>query len=204
VTRTPQFDDLVDDDMPSAERERLERMHDLLVTAGPPPELTPELAAGPTLAMSLAIRRRVGRQRRIALLAAAIALLAIAFVAGYTAGNNSGSAGGHALRLSGTKAAPGALASLVIKDADAAGNWPMQLSVTGLPPLPQHGYYEVYLTRHGKPFAPCGVFVVKSKGAATSVSLNAPYRLQKGDNWVVTRHLPGTSEPGAVVLHPLT
>jgi len=203
VTRTPHFDDLVDDDLPRAERERLERVHDLLVTAGPPPELTPELAAGPTLSMTLA-QRRFGRQRRVALLAAAIALLAVAFIAGYTAGNHGGSSAGHALKLAGTKAAPGALASLVIKDADAAGNWPMQLSVTGLPRLPKHGYYEVFLTRHGKPFAPCGVFLVKSKDAATSVTLNAPYHLEKGDNWVVTRQLPGEHDPGAVVLHPLT
>ena len=204
MTRTPNFDDLVDDDLTPDERERLERVHGLLVTAGPPPELTPQLANGPTLAMTLGQRRR-GGQKRFMLLAAALAGLATVFFAGYAMGNHSGGvAAAHTLELRGTKAAPGALASLVIQDVDAAGNWPMKLSVTGLAPLPKHGYYEVYLTRHGKPFAPCGVFLVKSKGTATSVQLNAPYHLQKGDDWVVTRQLPGQREVGTVVLHPLT
>ena len=92
----------------------------------------------------------------------------------------------------------------MIQNSDEAGNWPMQLSVTGLPPLPKHGYYEVYLTRHGKPVAPCGVFVVKSKAGAVSVRLNAPYTLRAGDTWVVTRQLPGHREVGPIVLHPLT
>lgn len=201
---TPRFDDLVDDDLSPAERERLQRVHDLLVTAGAPPELSPQLERGPTLAMTLSHRRRGGR-RRIALLAAAAALLAVVFIAGYTAGNNGDSlAGSHTLTLRGTSAAPGALASLVIKSADAAGNWPMRLSVTGLPRLPKHGYYEVYLTRNGKLFAPCGVFVVKNKSSAVSVQLNAPYHIRKGDSWVVTKQLPGERDAGTVVMHPLT
>jgi hypothetical protein len=204
VTRTPHFDELVDDDLTPSERERLQHVHDLLVTAGPPAELTPQLERGPTLAMTLSHRRRRG-QRRIALLAAAVALLAVVFIAGYTAGNHGDSlAGSHTLKLAGTSAAPGALASLVIQDADTAGNWPMQLSVTGLPRLPEHGYYEVFLTRGGKPLAPCGVFIVKGKGGAVSVHLNAPYELRKGDGWVVTKQLPGQHAFGTVVLHPLT
>jgi hypothetical protein len=204
VTRTPHFDDLVDDDVSPDERERLERVHELLLTAGPPAELTPQLERGPTLAMTLARRRSRGR-RRIALLAAALALVGVVFIAGYTAGNRGDSlAGSHTLQLAGTHAAPGALASLVISNVDSAGNWPMQLSVTGLPPLPKRGYYEVFLTRHGKPFAPCGSFIVKTKTGAVSVHLNAPYQVHKGDNWVVTRQLPGHHEAGTVVLHPLT
>jgi len=201
---TPKFDDVIDDDLAAGERARLERVHELLVAAGPPAELPPQIERGPTLAMTLSHRRR-GGQRRMALLAAAVALLAVAFIAGYTAGNRGDSlAGSHTLQLRGTQAAPGALASLVIKSADAAGNWPMKLSATGLPPLPKHGYYEVYLTRHGKLFAPCGVFVVKSKSSAVSVQLNAPYHLEKGDDWVVTEQLPGEHGAGTVVLHPLT
>jgi Anti-sigma-K factor rskA len=154
--------------------------------------------------MTLSHRRRRG-QRRIALLAAAVALLAIVFIAGYTAGNHGDSlAGSRTLKLAGTSAAPGALASLVIQNSDTAGNWPMELSVTGLPRLPEHGYYEVYLTRGGKPFAPCGVFIVKGKGGAVSVRLNAPYQLRRGDSWVVTKQLPGEHDFGTVVLHPLT
>jgi hypothetical protein len=90
----------------------------------------------------------------------------------------------------------------VIQNVDEAGNWPMRLSVTGLPKLPEHGYYEVYLTRKGKPFAPCGVFVVAGKAGAISVHLNAPYKVRTGDSWVVTKQLPGNDGVGPVVLHP--
>jgi len=90
----------------------------------------------------------------------------------------------------------------VIQNVDEAGNWPMKLSVTGLPKLPRHGYYEVYLTRNGKPIAPCGVFVVAGKAGAVSVHLIAPYHVRKGDSWVVTKQLPGRDGAGPVVLHP--
>jgi hypothetical protein len=198
----PRFEDIVDEDLSPGERERLERVHDLLIAAGPPAELPPQLEAGPTLAMTLARKRRSG-QRRLMLLAAAIAVLAVVFVAGFAVGNSgNGIVGTHTLKLVGTKQASGALASLSIQNVDEAGNWPMQLSVTGLPKLPVHGYYEVYLTRNGKPFAPCGVFVVGGKAGAVSVHLNAPYHVRKGDSWVVTRQLPGNDGVGPVVLHP--
>jgi hypothetical protein len=198
----PRFEDIVDEELTPAERERLERVHDLLVAAGPPAELPPHLERGPTLGMTLARKRRSGR-RRLALLAAAIAVLAVVFVAGFAVGNSGdGLVGTHTLKLVGTKQASGALASLVIQNVDEAGNWPMKLSVTGLPKLPRHGYYEVYVTRNGKPWAPCGVFVVAGKAGAVSVSLNAPYHLRKGDSWVVTEQLPGGDGVGPVVLHP--
>jgi hypothetical protein len=198
----PRFEDIVDEDLSPGERERLERVHDLLLAAGPPAELPPHLELGPTLAMTLARKRRSG-QRRLALLAAAIAVLAVVFVAGFAVGNSgNGLVGTHSLKLIGTKQASGALASLVIQNVDDAGNWPMKLSVTGLPKLPPHGYDEVYLTRDGKPFAPCGVFVVAGKAGAVSVHLNAPYKVRDDDSWVVTKQLPGNDGVGPVVLHP--
>ena len=39
MSRPPHFGDLVGNDLSPAERERLERVHDMLVAAGPPPEL---------------------------------------------------------------------------------------------------------------------------------------------------------------------
>lgn len=198
----PRFEDIVDEDLSPGERERLERVHDLLIAAGPPAELPPHLERGPTLGMTLARKRRSG-QRRLMLLAAALAILAVVFVLGFAVGNSgNGLVGTHAVKLVGTKQASGALASLVIQNADDAGNWPMDLSVTGLPKLPEHGYYEVYLWRNGKAVAPCGVFVVGNTAGAVSVHLNAPYHIRKGDTWVVTKQLPGANGVGPVVLHP--
>jgi hypothetical protein len=205
MTRPPNFDELVDADLDPTERERLRRVHDLLVTAGPPPELTPEFEAGPTLAMTLgrSTRRRV--QRRTALLAAAVVVLLLAFLGGYIAGNSGGNglADGQLLKLKGTKAAPAALASLRLQHVDASGNWPMRLSARGLPKLPPKGYYEVFLRREGKIYAPCGTFIVKDAASTVSVQLNAPYRLHQGDSWVVTKQLPGVRKTGAVVLEPV-
>jgi hypothetical protein len=202
MSRPPEFDALVGTDLAPAERERLLRVHEQLVTAGPPPELPPNVEAGPTLAMTLSRpHRRV--KRRALLLAATLVVLALAFLGGYITGNHGGGlASGRTLALKGTPAAPAALASLRISPADAAGNWPMQLSAHGVPKLPAHGYYEVFLVRGGKPLAPCGSFVVGGTSGAVSVRLNAPYHLRPGDSWVVTRQDPGQHEPGTVVLRP--
>ena len=151
------FDELVGPEVEGAERERLRRVHELLVEAGPPPEMTPELEAGPSLAVTIGSRRRkVKVRRQVMLLAAAVAVLALAFLGGYLTGNGGGTSAERTLQLSGTPAAPHALASLQIEPKDAAGNWPMKLSVEGLPTLPARSYYEVYLVRDGKPWASCG------------------------------------------------
>jgi hypothetical protein len=200
MTRVPDFNELVGRDVDGEDYERLRNVHELLIQAGPPAELSPEIESGPTLGMTLGRAPRK-RRRSVALLAAAIALVALAFLAGYITGNGN-STSGHTLSLVGTKAAPGALASLRVEHADAAGNWPMRLSVAGLSKLPPRGYYTVYLMRNGKPYAPCGTFVVAGKTQSTSVSFNAPYQVRDGDTWVVTKQMPGHHEAGPVVLQP--
>ena len=55
------FDELVGGEPTGDERARLRNVHELLVEAGPPPEIPPEIASGPTLVMTL------GRVRRPAL-----------------------------------------------------------------------------------------------------------------------------------------
>ena len=203
MRRHPDFDELLDADVGSGERERLRRVHELLIQAGPPPELAPAVEAGPTLAMTLGRPRR-RLKRRVMLLAAALVVVALAFLGGYIAGNNGGGlAQGQVLKLAGTRIAPRAAASLRILPVDSAGNWPMQLSATGLPKLPARDYYAVYLVRNGKPFAPCGTFIVRSAEQGVSVTLNAPYRLRSSDSWIVTRELAGVDAPGPVVLRPL-
>ena len=202
MTRTPDFDELVGTDLAVEERERLEHVHDLLVLAGPPAELAPELEGGPTLAMTLGGPRNRHVMRRVALLAAAVMVTLLVFLGGYVTGNRGGGgfSGGHTLKLVGTAQAPKALASLHVADADTAGNLPMTLSATGLPKLPEHGYYEVFVTRNGKVWAPCGTFRVEGSSSAVSVNLNAPYDLRRGDGWVVTKQLPGRHQVGPVVL----
>jgi hypothetical protein len=200
MTQPPDFDQLIGADVEGAERARLRNVHTLLVQAGPPPEISPTIEA-PTLGMTMGRRARPVR-RRVMLLAAAISIIALAFLAGYISANSGGGTTGHVLKLTGTPAAPSAFASLQIEPHDAAGNWPMNLSVKGLPTLKGHWYYEVYLMRNGKPYAPCGSFKVAA-GRATVVQLNAPYRLRHGDSWVVTKQSPDSRTPGKVVLRPV-
>lgn len=203
MSRTPDFDELVGAEPQGAERERLRRAHELLIQAGPPPELTPQLSAGPDL-RSVKKRERRRLKRRAVLLLAAALCVGVAFAAGYAFGTTSGSSGPStlaSLSLQGTAAAPHAHATLELMHAQA-GNWPMSLSVTGLRKLPAHSYYEVYLVRNGKPYLSCGSFVVAGGNGAVEVALNDPYAPRRGDTWIVTRQPPGREAPGPAVLRP--
>jgi hypothetical protein len=208
VSREPSFEELVGPDATGEERERLQHVHELLLEAGPPPELTPKLRNAPGSSGVVRLqRRRVVKQRGLLLLAAALSIVAV-FAAGYTVansrqdGNSAAPGAAKVLELEGTKALPKARATLEVWKPQA-GNWPMALSVTGLPRLPRRAYYYVYLVRDGKPWAPCGAFRVASASQDLTLTLNAPYRLHKGDTWVVTRALAG-HEPGETVLHPVS
>jgi hypothetical protein len=202
VNREPTLDDLIGADMTGEERDRLRQVHGMLLEAGPPPELSPKLEAGPTLGMTLQ-RKRALKRRAMLLLAATLALIAV-FLAGYAVANRGG--GGHTpvltQALKGTAVAPQAQGTLEVWDA-RDGNWPMTLSVVGLKQLPPHSYYEVYLVRNGKPWGACGTFRVQSPNpGVVTVTLTAPYTLRKGDSWVVTLPEAGGTEPGKTVLRP--
>lgn len=182
--REPDFDELVGPVEPG-ERERLRRVHELLVAAGPPPEHPPALArpAG-------AEHVRLGsRRRRGALLALAAALGAAAFAVGVFVGDARGPSPERVVALTG---ASGATASIDVFDADEAGNWPMELEVEGLAPSPGGGLYELWLTRNGAPAALCGSFLTEEDGTAV-VPMNAPWRLDEFDGWIVVEQ--GTTEP---------
>ena len=91
----------------------------------------------------------------------------------------------HAVAMRATAAAPQARATLRIGDADDAGNWPMTLSVRGLPRLPAGGYYEMFLTEKGRVVGSCGTF--RTTAGTTVVQLNDPYPLGEYSRWVIRR-----------------
>jgi hypothetical protein len=206
VNREPSFDELVGADTSGEERERLRHVHELLLEAGAPPELTPKLRKAPGSRGVVHFRRRSVKRRGLLLLAAAVSIVVV-FAAGYAVANTrhgGTSAKGVAaqtLELKGTRLAPNAQATLEVwKPLD--GNSPMTLTVIGLRRLPPHVYYEVYLVRDGKPWGSCGTFRVASSSQALTLTLNAPYKLRKGDTWVVTRPAARGAEPGRTVLRP--
>jgi N-acetylmuramoyl-L-alanine amidase len=148
-------------------------------------------------------RRRAVKRRAMLLLAATLTVVGV-FLAGYAVANRGGSGTPTSakLTLEGTKAAPKAQGTLEVWQSQA-GNWPMTLTTVGLPQLPEHSYYEVYLVRGGKPWGACGAFRVgENPQQPVTVTLTAPYTLQKGDSWVVTRPGHGGAEPGQTVLKP--
>lgn len=165
---------IVGDDLEPEELDRLQRLHTLLEKAGPPPELSPALARAPKPPAARVIP--FPRRYRYTAVAAAAVAAASLFGVGYLVGaSDDGPV--RTVAMSGG----GATAQLDLFEKDAAGNWPMELHVHGLP----EGRYELWLTRQGDLAAPCGVFAVD--GRDTTVPLNAPYALREFDGWVVTR-----------------
>jgi hypothetical protein len=205
MTRPPDFDELVGRDVPDEERARLLRAHRLLVEAGPPPELSPELDSVPWPDESQMPLLKP-KQRRPLLLAAAIATaIGIGFVLGQSTGPNSSAMQTvRVVKLAGTSLDSDAQGTLELGKADADGNWPMILRARGLQELPEGGYYDLYLTKAGKPVVLCGTFNVK--GSEIVVHLSAAYELDHFDHdgWVITRQLPGNHKPTEVVLEPTT
>lgn len=185
--RTPSFDDLVDSDLPAEERARLRVAHDQLLAAGPPPELPPSLREAPAepVASVITLPRR---HRYTAIAAAAVVAIGL-FGAGYAIGHRGGAK--EPVQTVAMTGARGATASIELFARDEAGNWPMKLEVSGLPPLPRGKTYALWLTRKGKLADPCGTFTVAA--GTTRVPLNAPFQLKEYDGWVVVR--TGTTTP---------
>lgn len=182
------FEDLVDDGvaLDDAERERLRRVHELLVAVGPPPEVSPDLREPPRAEPVRLLPRR--RRAPLALVAAVTALAL--FGAGWLFGERSATPGAeYSVEMTGDGAARGVIEVL---EQDDAGNWPMRVRVRGVEPSDgREDFYELWLTRDGEPAELCGRFTLED--GVTEVTLSVPYALRSFDGWVVTR--PGSDEP---------
>jgi hypothetical protein len=180
--RRDEFEDVLRGSDPD-ERDRLARAHDALVAAGPLPELPAALehAPPPTPVRRLPTRR--GRSAIGRLLPLAVALAVAAFAGGYLVASERSTVfdTDFQLAMRPTPAAPAASATLRVGERDDAGNWPMEMRVTGLETGQR---YALWLTQRGRPAASCGSFAVHE--GRTTVYLNAPYRFKRFDGWVVT------------------
>ena len=179
----PNFDELVGSDLDPRERDRLHRVHEVLLAAGPPPDFTSQHDV-PEATGSVHV---LPRRSRGLLVALAAALAVLVFTVGYLAGARGDDPGTfEVLGMTGVGQAQDASARLEIFDVDELGNWPMLLEAEGLRPLPDGGLYELWLTKDGRLAEPCGRFAAESDGV-TVVPLNAPYRLDEYDAWVVVK-----------------
>jgi hypothetical protein len=202
VTNDPDFRELVGDDGAPEELDRLQQVHDLIVAAGPPPELSPAYEHAPKIEESKVYEFK--RRRPTAVFAIAIAAAAAVFAIGYGVGNRGNSfASAAEVPMHGLGAQAAATANISVGKHDTGGNYPLEMSVKGLPHLPKGGWYELLLSKKGRPTLPCGDFAVD--GGTTNVRMSVPYDLTElhkaklYDGWVVIRHAPGTKSAPVVM-----
>jgi Anti-sigma-K factor rskA len=193
------------DDLEPGEEERLQRAHDLLLQAGPPPELPPALLGAPRGNDAQIVQfPMLPRRRMAATFLAAAGVAAAAFGGGFLVGNAKSKPAAFAtqkvvLMHAVERPASSRLAGQIkVAARDSVGNWPLEVAVSGLPQQSARGYYELWLTKKGKPFVPCGAFRVH--GSTTTVRFTVPYKLTRYDGWVLTSVTRGSHDPGKVVL----
>ena len=149
-------------------------MHELLLSVDAPPELSPRSASPPFRSRSRCCR--AAARRALALLAAALA--AASFGAGWLAGARDGDVEPEqVIVMNGSAGMRGATGSIELLPQDASGNWPMLVLVRGLEPSRDRAdFYELWLTKDGKPAESCGRFTVHP--GLTTVTLSVPYGLR--------------------------
>jgi hypothetical protein len=195
---SPDFEQLVDvDGLEPGLRDRLRRVHDQLVAAGPPPELTPALQDAPAGDSASLLPFPARRRPLLAALAFAAAIAAAAFGGGFLLGHthHAGIKVVHVVPMQGEQ---NSLASIRVGKVDHNGNWPIEFSVTGLPQLTNDSYYILMLEQNGKPRYACGSFRVKNE--TTTVRFTVPYEITSSSRWAVTEMSPGIQFPGHVVM----
>lgn len=188
----PDFIDLVGDEGSQEELEQLRRAHDLLLAAGPPPELSPRIREAPA---AISKKTRVPQRRRFTAVVIAVGLVAAGFGVGLVVADKGSeqAAPEHVYPMHPPSGTGAARASVALGEKDSVGNWPLVVQVSGLKTLPKGQWYELYLVRAGKIAGWCGSFNVKEEGR-TTVSMTVPYVLKRGDQWVVTQS-KGSPEP---------
>jgi hypothetical protein len=192
TTTPPDFHELVGDEGTPEELAKLRRAHDLLIAAGPPPELSPRLAEPPR-APARDRRFQLTRWQTRAAFGLAATVTAAAFGVGYLVGSGpSEFSASRSIDMHGVGQLAAARATLDVGSQDTAGNYPLEMTIRGLPRSPKGGWYELLLSKGGRPTLSCGSFV--TSGRSITVRLSVPYDLSKFpeafDGWVVTEHVP--------------
>ena len=193
MTGSPDFRELVGDDLPEAEAQRLRRAHELLVAAGPPPELSPQLEKPP--ARPGADVRFLPRRRKPTWALLAAALAAFSFGGGYLVGADDSDAprteafeAARVVTLRGGEQAPNATAVIRVGRKDDLGNAPMLVTVERLRHLPEGDYYTLYMTKNGRKLVTCGTFNVEGGSAQTTVEFSVAYSVDEFDGFTITEY----------------
>jgi hypothetical protein len=186
VKRRPDFGDLVGDDLAPGERERLRRVHDLLVAAGPPPELTPALKEPPRTGGTVTWLAR-GRLRSALALAAALAVAAFALGFALGGSGTDSTAQFDAVRSVELGARGNARVVVSLGKRDRHGNYPMLVRVEGLKRQTGGNYYSLFMVNDGKPVTLCGTFNVAGP-RPTAIRLNTAYGFEGYDGLMLAEY----------------
>jgi FlaG/FlaF family flagellin (archaellin) len=184
MNETPDFHELVGDDLSPEEELALARVDHLLRSVTPPVAEVPS-------SLTEAVERigtvtPIWTRRRIALAVALAATLAALFF-GVGRWVNRGFDAKATVQMTAEAGAPDASAEIKLGSRDAAGNWKMQLVVDGLPHLGDKGYYVLWLAKDGKYAGTCGTFDVNGR---TTVDMTASYEVSEYDTWVISQAKP--------------
>ena len=129
-------------------------MHELLVAAGPPAELPSALARPPEQPDDAeVVPLSEHRRRPLATFLIAAAVAAACFGGGYVLANQAHQTSAiHVVRIVPMQGVgqQNSFASLRVGSSDANGNWPIQLTVAGLPALQQKERYYLMVWQNGK------------------------------------------------------
>jgi hypothetical protein len=197
----PDLRDLVGEDLPPDELERLRRADALLRAVPAPPAEVPNSL---TQSVSRLAERPAATQsrRRLAL---AFALAAVLAAASFGLGrwtNGDDFETRFTVAMQPTENARDAAAVIRVGGRDEeTGNWQLELDVSGLPDLPEGEYYYLWLAKDGGWAASCGTFSVGED--ATTVQMTVSYRLSDYDTWVISR-LQADGEPPWLLRAPIT
>jgi hypothetical protein len=195
VTPPDRLRELLGDDLPDDERERLEEVDALLRSVPPPPPPPAGRDAAP--APAVAPRRR--RLRAASLALAAVVVVGLALAAGSLLRPGGGIDATASVALRPTASGPaGATGTVRLAAPDARGNRALELSVSGLPSL-GGGWYELGVRRPGGRMVLCGTF--EAGGDGVRVRMTIPYAVSEDATWLVSARPPGTAgEPATGVM----
>jgi hypothetical protein len=188
----PELRDLLGDDSPEDEVERLRGVDALLRRVpGPPHEIPLSLThAVEQVAIEPA---RVPRRRMALALAFAALVAALAFGVGRWSGGESFDEAWNA-ELVATEDAPGAAAVVRVGERDEeTGNMELLVDVSGLPPLEPDEFYALWLIEDGEWAATCGYFSVGE--GETTVRMTVSYEISDFEAWAISTGHPNEHPP---------
>ncbi|HWM12886.1 MAG TPA: anti-sigma factor [Gaiellaceae bacterium] len=188
----PELHELLGDDLPEDEVERLRDVDALLRNVPAPPHEIP-LSLTHAVERVAVERARIPRRSKALVLAFAVLVAALAFGVGRWSGDESFEEAWSA-ELVATEDGQGAAAVVYVGERDEeSGNMELVLDISGLPPLEPDEFYALWLVEDGEWGATCGYFSVGE--SETTVRMTVSYDIREFEAWAVSTGHPNEHGP---------